>query len=656
MPEDRDDKGAGILLFANDTGNVLIAKRSEEVSKSGTISIPGGHLEMGEDAKEAATREFREETGLDVPLYDVHEVHSSTRHDHAFHTFVAYTPEQPDSITPEPEHAHEHDGFAWVSPAKLMNIKNLHPGFKRTLQNISLQRLAKQAQKKRQIDERLQKMLMERKMSAINDVKKKQTANSVLYFFTDEQFEKFKNFLSQEPFNTSVSEEDDFVRKIKPEDLSEAEDDEEDLSDRFANLDKRQRSGDIDEPLHKVAREPEQFVEREWVVEVPKEVLEQIQDLVEEFAEEKPEKFEEAKNWYFSLNQATKEVAASEAGQVLMGVLLALGSINTPFLTNLFEATVMFSAIDYDMSNGNEQKILNLLNEDWDQKFAMKKYKDAVSDIRELKKDISDQDGDPEKVRELETLQDEAQKYRQNIQQNREQGYHDLATYYMLNQKILSPLRSKTSGKLYNVIELLVSKGDDMTVQDAVDELQKVLDYQTKNVRDIKPGKEAFLRGMKVANFALNIIQPDLAEDRMNELNTTIDTWMVRALWPGVSYSKVSSDPFAYNYLASQTAKLAREYNMLTQEMQAVIWVAMIDDDDPDSLVTAGALAEAVEDILEYIGLLSDTAEKAESIGEGLKQIADEFNNLEDFKTLKAPEMKSIFHGAAVSGKSPQDR
>jgi len=60
--------GVGVLI--RDEDRYLIVKRAAEPD-AGLWSIPGGLVEVGEGTKEAAVREAKEETGLEVDIVDV---------------------------------------------------------------------------------------------------------------------------------------------------------------------------------------------------------------------------------------------------------------------------------------------------------------------------------------------------------------------------------------------------------------------------------------------------------------------------------------------------------------------------------------------------------------------------------------------------------
>jgi 8-oxo-dGTP diphosphatase len=65
---------ASAVIFRGDT--VLIVERGKG-ALPGTWSLPGGHIEPGETARDAAAREVGEETGLTVTLDGLVDVHDA---------------------------------------------------------------------------------------------------------------------------------------------------------------------------------------------------------------------------------------------------------------------------------------------------------------------------------------------------------------------------------------------------------------------------------------------------------------------------------------------------------------------------------------------------------------------------------------------------
>jgi ADP-ribose pyrophosphatase YjhB (NUDIX family) len=65
---------ASAIIFRGDT--VLIVERGKG-ALPGTWSLPGGHIEPGEKARDAAAREVSEETGLTVALEGLVDVHDA---------------------------------------------------------------------------------------------------------------------------------------------------------------------------------------------------------------------------------------------------------------------------------------------------------------------------------------------------------------------------------------------------------------------------------------------------------------------------------------------------------------------------------------------------------------------------------------------------
>lgn len=65
MSKKRPVVGVGAVIFRGD--RVLMVQRANEPGR-GNWSIPGGHLEWGERAEDAAVREVREETGISCDI------------------------------------------------------------------------------------------------------------------------------------------------------------------------------------------------------------------------------------------------------------------------------------------------------------------------------------------------------------------------------------------------------------------------------------------------------------------------------------------------------------------------------------------------------------------------------------------------------------
>jgi 8-oxo-dGTP pyrophosphatase MutT (NUDIX family) len=115
----------GLAVRAKDTGRVLMIQRAhnEDDPAGGMWEFPGGRLDPGETAEEAARREFTEETGLDAPAgapvatwetgpYTGHVVQVDRESDLPILDRAKGTnPDDPDNEEPE--------AIAWWDPAEL---------------------------------------------------------------------------------------------------------------------------------------------------------------------------------------------------------------------------------------------------------------------------------------------------------------------------------------------------------------------------------------------------------------------------------------------------------------------------------------------------------------------------------------------------------
>ena len=118
-------------------GEVLLARRAVEPRK-GRYVLPGGFVEFDETPYEAARRELREETGLEVGELDLLEVHTIRyRRNEASLSVVFHAPHWDGEPTAGDDAAAlvwrpiafvESDEFAWPIPGLLEKLRRLRAG------------------------------------------------------------------------------------------------------------------------------------------------------------------------------------------------------------------------------------------------------------------------------------------------------------------------------------------------------------------------------------------------------------------------------------------------------------------------------------------------------------------------------------------------
>lgn len=127
--------GAGVLVFAKDSGKFLIAMRSRFVNEPNTYGIIGGKVDDEEtvELSSEALRELKEETGykgkIEMSLLSIYRVPTFS-----YHTFLGIIDEEFEPVA-EPHHGWENSFFKWVSYEELLTIEPKHFGLEYTIKN-----------------------------------------------------------------------------------------------------------------------------------------------------------------------------------------------------------------------------------------------------------------------------------------------------------------------------------------------------------------------------------------------------------------------------------------------------------------------------------------------------------------------------------------
>lgn len=113
----------GAIAVVHHHGQFLLVQR-RKAPNAGTWGFPGGHVELGETALDAAARELAEETGvIGTPLQYLTNVDAITRDRHggvAFHFLLAVVVCRYESGTPIA--ADDADDAAWFTPAQAAKL------------------------------------------------------------------------------------------------------------------------------------------------------------------------------------------------------------------------------------------------------------------------------------------------------------------------------------------------------------------------------------------------------------------------------------------------------------------------------------------------------------------------------------------------------
>jgi len=104
-------KGAAVVIFDRE-GRALLLLRPDNVNWApGKWALPGGHIEEGEKSIDAAVREVKEETTLEIS--EPTEFYMSPNWEVVYFTTRDYSGEVAIDF--------EHEDFAWVYPQDLTN-------------------------------------------------------------------------------------------------------------------------------------------------------------------------------------------------------------------------------------------------------------------------------------------------------------------------------------------------------------------------------------------------------------------------------------------------------------------------------------------------------------------------------------------------------
>lgn len=319
---------------------------------------------------------------------------------------------------------------------------------------------------------------------------------------------------------------------------------------------------------------------------------------------------EAGKRWYYNASQILKDGIPDEQNRNLFALLLAATSVQNEILGNFVEASVLYNAIQRDLRYNFD--LLSQWLEDpqaWSTGNLEGETEDEVGDL-------PTKTPDPARVA-------------------KSAKYKVLEIYRVASEVKMTYLPAKF-GNVAKAIDLLVS--NKLTEDHVVGVISNSVNYTeggSFNTRDPK------FRKMKIANYALTLIDPEYASVEDNPFNVVVDTWMLRAFYPGVDKERISylvGSEVAYANVTDAVSELAAEAGVSPHEMQAAIWLGIKQQTEGD---TGGA-----SDYLQALDVLVDKYlafwEDTESETTRLMQVVQALDAPVAAEILKANRRKNI--------------
>ncbi len=261
-------------------------------------------------------------------------------------------------------------------------------------------------------------------------------------------------------------------------------------------------------------------------------------------------------NWYYDAAKTLHEGFEDEQELTLFTLLLAATSVQNEIYGNLIEAGAMFNAIMADMRE----------NVDLLERF--------VSDSKAIGMDMK------------------------GIKQTEYASLHIYQT--VVKSKIIN-IAAKM-GNIAKAISLMFSNRLDRNTVIAL--ISNSVDLTVPNTNF--DARSPFFRKLKIANYALTLLDPEYASTDQNPFNVVVDTWMIRAFYPGKTKKdqiSLLSNERAYAEIAKAVAQMADEAGVSPHAMQAAIWLGIREQTaselggEPDYIAALQKLVDGYADL-----------------------------------------------------------
>ena len=120
--EQKSIRVGSAVIIENEKGEILLAKSTKPPVK-GMWVLPGGGINFGETAKEAAKREIKEETGLIIEVGNLLTMYELIQPKNKVHKVIFYHKARPTGGKLHP--TDDISELVWMKPREIKKMKNV---------------------------------------------------------------------------------------------------------------------------------------------------------------------------------------------------------------------------------------------------------------------------------------------------------------------------------------------------------------------------------------------------------------------------------------------------------------------------------------------------------------------------------------------------
>lgn len=283
-------------------------------------------------------------------------------------------------------------------------------------------------------------------------------------------------------------------------------------------------------------------------------------------------------NWYYDANKTIEQGFDNEQDRILFALLLAATSVQNEIYVNFIEAAALFNAIKKDLREN-----LDLLKQFGDDKSV------SVTDNALLTH----------------------------------------PTYGKLNMfssalKVKITSISAKFGNIKRIIPLLIN--GTLSKEIVRNAIANSVDLTGKKSFD---SRDPLIRRLKIANYALTLIDPTFASTDKNWFNVVVDTWMFRIFYPehakdkGI-ITKLFTNQRAYANVSRVVSDMAAQAGVSPHVMQAALWTGIKKTWEGDSADVSNYVSAIQRMVSEYGQFWADMQIETQKLGEIISRLDTE--------------------------------